>query len=42
MSIFKKIPLIIIYAIIVIMLGIGLIILIVWFIWEANLIFPVT
>ena len=39
MSIFKKIPFIIAYAI---MLGIGLIILIVWFIWKANLIFPVT
>ncbi len=42
MSIFKKIPLIIAYAIIGIMLGLGLIILIVWFMWKANLIFSVT
>ncbi|KKK97729.1 hypothetical protein LCGC14_2649860 [marine sediment metagenome] len=41
MKIFKKIPLIIAYAISGAMVGLGFIILIAWYLWKANLIFPV-
>lgn len=40
-DIFKKIPLIIAYAVSGIIAGVGIIILIVWYMWKAKLIFPV-